>query len=213
MSNKKSPQNNMKTILRGLKEVARITLAKKPPQTNLHTEAMPEEKKDNAEQGSDEKVRLARIQDGNELIIAPEYLEEMRQFFNNHAILDTYRAPCYYNNDSCDAVLCVFPRIVRPTDKQMVVKDVISMTIEYNGTIVAMSEYHQHNSDSVEQFNSDIARLTPKYYQSIEQVTNAYQDFRNKFPDAYPSLPDDPIFHTPQYSPDREETINETVQP
>lgn len=206
-------RNSLKTILRGLKEVVRITIAKKPPQTQITVEPIPDEKKDKSEQESDKTVQLSRIPDDNELIIAPEYLEDMRHFFNNHAILDTYRAPCYYNNDSCDAVLCVFPRIVRPVDKHMVVKDVISMTIEYGGSILAMSEYNTHNNNAVEQFNNDITRLTPKYYQSIEQVTNTYQAFRQKFPDAYPLIPDDPIFHVPQHSAYREETINESVQP
>ena len=212
MSNQPS-RNNLKTILRGLKEVVRITIAKKPPQTQITVEPMPDDKENKSEQESDKTVQLSKIPDGNELIIAPEYLKEMRHFFNNHAILDTYQAPCYYNNDSCDAVLCVFPRIVRPVDKHnMVVKDVISMTIEYRGKILAISEYNTHDN-AVEQFNNDITRLTPKYYQSIEQVSNTYQNFRQKFPDAYPFIPDDPIFHTPQYSAYREETTNESVQP
>lgn len=213
MANTRPSRNNLKTILRGLKEVARITIAKKPPQTKLTTEPMPEGKKETAEQGSDEKVPLAKIPDGNELIIAPEYLEEMHQFFNSHAILDTYRAPCYYNNDSCDAVLCVFPRIVRPTDKQIMIKDVISMTIEYDGKIVAMAEYHTHNNNAIDEFNKDIERLTPSYYQSISQTNDIYKEFRQRFPDSYPSIPDDPIFHVPNYQNDREENANETVQP
>lgn len=189
-------QSNLTTVLRGLREVARVTFTQKPVETNFHPQKPSNEKRAD-EAPADDKIPLRKFGEQNELILAPEYLRDMKEFFANHAILDTYTAPCYFNNDTCDMTLCVFPRIMRPLYEQPFVKDIISITIRYDNTVVAMAEYNTADEKAVERFENDIAALTPEYYRNntAEQQHSLRDALLAKFPGLV--IPEEPVFLEP----------------
>lgn len=185
--------SSVSTILRGMREVARVTFTKKPVETNF-TPQKPDLSKKPDNTPKDDNIPLRKISGSNELIVAPEYVQEMVDFFKEHAVLDSYTAPCFFNNDSCDINLCVFPRIMRPLEEQPFVKDIIAVTVRYNGTIVAMAEYNTMDARAATQFQRDIDELTPAYYRNNSQDNT--QSLKDALLAKFPGLvvPEEPVF-------------------
>lgn len=192
MAQHKNTNSNVAAVLRGIREVARVTFTKKPVETDF-TPEKPDLSKKPEETPTDDKVPLRKIGGNNELIIAPEYIPDLMQFFSKHAILDSHSVPCYFNNDSCDLTLFVFPRIMRPSAEQPFVKDIIAVTVQYNGTIVAMAEYNTMDAKAAEHFKQDVHDLTPEYYRSTNNSQHSLRDaLLAKFPGLV--VPEEPVF-------------------
>ncbi len=195
MAQNKNTNSNVAAVLRGMREVARVTFTKKPVETDFMPEKPDLSKKPEETATTDDKVPLRKISGNNELIVAPEYIPDMVRFFGEHAIFDSLAVPCYFNNDSCDLTLCVFPRIMRPPMEQPFVKDIIAVTIQYNGTIVAMAEYNTMDDKAAEHFKKDINDLTPEYYRSNHN-NNPQHSLRDALLAKFPGLvvPEEPVF-------------------
>lgn len=178
-----TPQQRLQQILKGMKEVAAFTFNKNADIATNFQPQTPETSGKADETPTDETPPLRKISGNNELIIAPEYVQEMSNFFHNHSILDMYTAPCFFNNDACDMTLYVIPRVMRPLAEQPFVKDVIAVTIQYNGDILAMAEYNTMDKNAVKSFQRDIENLTPQSYRNNPQQQHSlYEALQAQFP-------------------------------
>lgn len=175
-------RQRLSSILRGLKEVVAITLTKKNIETDFKPQPQPP-KQDDSNTQSHAEIELAHIPDGNELIIAPEYVNEMKDFIKNHHTLDILSVPCFYNNETCEAVMCVFPRIMRPIDERPFVKDIVALAIKNESSYATLAEYNTLYPNVVESFEDDIARLTPESYRNNRsQIASTAEMLRRAFP-------------------------------
>ena len=79
--------------------------------------------------------------------------------------------------------------------EQPFVKDIIAVTIQYNGTIVAMAEYNTMDDKAAEHFKKDINDLTPEYYRSNHN-NNPQHSLRDALLAKFPGLvvPEEPVF-------------------
>lgn len=193
MAHNPTPQQRLHEILKGMKEVAKITFNKNAEITTDFHAQTPEDSTQPDETPTEDVIPLRKISGNNELIIAPEYMQEMTSFFQKHALLDMYTAPCFFNNDACDMTLYVFPRVMRPLNEQPFVKDVIAATVQYNGRIVAVAEYNTIDERAANRFQQDIESLTPQYYRSAEAEHHSLRDaLLEKFPGLV--IPEQPVF-------------------
>lgn len=174
-------RQRLSSIMRGFKEVVAITLTRKDIETDFQPLPKPPQTSE-AEAQSNAEIELARIPDGNELIIAPEYIEDMKSFIKNHHTLDTISVPCFYNNDTCTAIMCVFPRVLRPVDERPFVKDVVALAVKSDKSYVALSEYNTIYPDVVEMFSEDIERLLPASYRDNTSTLATADILRATFP-------------------------------
>jgi hypothetical protein len=195
MAQNNDAKGNLAVLMRGMKEVARVTFTKQPIETNFTPQSPDNTKKPEATP-KDDKIPLRRISGSNELIIAPEYMPELVAFFSEHTIQDNKTVPCFFNNDSCDFTLCVFPRIMRPLEEQPFVKDIISVSIYdlHSGTMVANAEYNTMNPNAAKEFQRDMDALTPAYYRSTSDAPQ--HSLRDALMAKFPGLvvPEEPIF-------------------
>ncbi len=189
MAQKTEPQGNLANVMRGMREVAKVTFTKKPIETDF-TPQTPDTTKKPDPTPTDTQIPLRKISGSNELIIAPEYMPELTTFFDEHTVTDSLTVPCYFNNDSCDLVLCVFPRIMRPSETPAFVKDIIAMNIypatgntEFRSTPVGTAEYNLTNPNALREFKQDIESLTPAYYRNNQTEQHSLRDaLMAKFP-------------------------------
>lgn len=188
MAQNPTPQHRLHDILKGMKEVAKITFNKNAEIITDFQAQTPEDSNKPDESPTDDKIPLRKISGNNELIVAPEYIQEMATFFKHHSLLDMYIAPCFFNNDACDMTLYVFPRVMRPLNEQPFVKDVIAVTIQYNGTIVAVAEYNTMDERAINRFQKDIEELTPQYYRSNIQQQQQQHSLRDALQAKFPGL-------------------------
>ena len=195
MAKDNNAKSNVATLMRGMREVARVTFTKKPIETDFTPQTPDQTKKPDATP-KDDKIPLRKISGSNELIIAPEYIPELVNFFNEHTILDSKTVPCYFNNDSCDFTLCVFPRIMRPLEEQPFVKDIIAVSVYdlHSGSMLANAEYNTMNPNAVKEFQRDIEALTPAYYRNTPDIQQ--HSLRDALMAKFPGLvvPEEPIF-------------------
>lgn len=207
MAQKQGKRSNVAIILRGFKEVLRVTFTSKPIETDF-TITKPDANTPKQEENPvDDKNHLRRINSQNELIIAPEYLQEMKDFIGTHQTpISVYTAPCYYNNDACELSLCVFPMVIRNPNEQPVVQSLVVMQIDYGKTTVAVADFNVSRANAVRDFEAHIKDLTPLYYQQ-----DRAQTFENALHSLFPDLsaPPDPIFLEAELS--GKETHNETI--
>lgn len=182
MAHNPTPQHRLHDILKGMREVAKITFNKNAEITTDFQAQTPEDSNTPDETPTDDKIPLRKISGNNEIIVAPEYIQEMTEFFQHHSLLDMYTAPCFFNNDACDMTLYVFPRVMYPLAEQPLVKDIIAVTIQYNGTIVAVAEYNTMDERAANRFQKDIEELTPQYYRSNTQQHSLRDALQAKFP-------------------------------
>lgn len=191
MAQNPTPQHRLYDILKGMKEVAKITLNKNAEITTDFQAQTPEDAKSD-DAPTDDNIPLRKISGSNEIIVAPKYIKEMTEFFHKHALLDMYTAPCFFNNDACDMTLYVIPRVMRPLNEQPFVKDIIAVTIQYNDTIVAIAEYNTIDERAASHFQQDIENLTPPYYRSDTQQHSLHDALKEKFPGLF--LHEMPVF-------------------
>ena len=195
MAQNTDAKSNLAVLARGMREVARVTFTKKPIETDFTPQSPDNAKKPEASP-KDDKIPLRRISGNNELIIAPEYMPELVAFFAEHAILDSKTVPCFFNNDSCDFTLCVFPRIMRPLEEQPFVKDIIAVAIydAHSKSMVANAEYNTMNANAAKEFQRDMEALTPAYYRSTSDAPQ--HSLRDALMAKFPGLvvPEEPIF-------------------
>lgn len=162
----KKENSNFSKVIRGLKEVVVITFTNKSIQTEFQPEKP--EKNKQTEENIDDKVPLQKISGDNELILDKEVLQEMLHFFDNHSLLDTYTASCYFNNDECEINMYAFPRIVHSQNDMPFIKDVVTIAIYRDNSPVAMAEYNTIDLKAKDKFKSDTEMLMPKYYNDKE---------------------------------------------
>lgn len=162
----KKENSNFSKVIRGLKEVVVVTFTNKSIQTEFQPEK-PEKDKQTKE-NIDDKVPLQKISGDNELILDKEVLQEMLHFFDNHSLLDTYTASCYFNNDECEINMYAFPRIVHSQNDMPFIKDVVTIAICRDNSPVAMAEYNTIDLKAKDKFKSDAEMLMPKYYNNKE---------------------------------------------
>lgn len=189
MAQKTETQGNLANVMRGMREVAKVTFTKKPIETDF-TPQTPDTTKKPDPTPTDTQIPLRKISGSNELIVAPEYMPDLTKFFNEHSVADSISVPCYFNNDSCDLVLCVFPRVMRPVESAAFVKDIVAMNIypatgdaEFRGMPVGTAEYSLTNPNALREFKQDIESLTPAYYRNNQTEQRSLRDaLMAKFP-------------------------------
>ena len=204
---KNSIKDRMSTVFRGMREVARVVFTDKEVVTNFTPQkpSTPAPKQESS--SSDEKGPSRKIQGNNELIVAPEYIQEMKQFFSAHTVLSSYTAPCYFNNDSCNINLHAFPRLHLQSGVHPTIKDVIVATISYEDDIIAAAEYSVTDEKVVDKFLQDIDMLTPECYRSSHDSTP--RSFKDELLSRFPGMTvfDEPDF--PEPDPTRRELLHD----
>lgn len=193
----KKENSNFSKVIRGLKEVVVITFTNKSIQTEFQPEKPEKDKK--TEENIDDKVPLQKISGDNELILDKEVLQEMLHFFDNHSLLDTYTASCYFNNDECEINMYAFPRIVHSQDDMPFIKDVVTIAIYRDNSPVAMAEYNTIDLKAKDKFKSDTEMLMPKYNKENGEKMSLKDSLTKRFPGL--TIPENPpMFEGSEYS-------------
>ncbi len=184
-------------VLRGLREVVRITLDK-PIETTFSPQDVPPAPK--TEDKPSEEAPLSKFGEGNSLILAHEYIEEVRSFLGQHSILDTCSVPCYYNNDSCNLNIYTLPRLSKTADTTPIVKPIVTLVVTYGEEQMAIAEYNAKEDNFIEVAMRDIDKLLPKQYRDPDEISmKARNSFVQRFPefDFESSTFQPPIFQPP----------------
>lgn len=160
MSNeKKNIFKPFQTVLRGLTEVATVVFTNKKVKTNFEKQET-DDVGENTEPPSDD-TPLSKLSDDDELEISDEQLRLMGDFFEHHTTMDAKSFMCRFNGAPCEAIMCVFPRIIKNEDGIPVVNDVISMLITDGNDILAISEY-KSGKNVQKEFYEDMQRVRHK---------------------------------------------------
>lgn len=160
MSNeKKNIFKPFQTVLRGLTEVATVVFTKKKVKTNFEKQET-NDVGENTEPPSDD-APLSKLSDDDEVEISDEQLGLMADFFEHHTTMDAKSFMCRFNGVPCEAIMCVFPRIVKNEEGIPVVHDVISMLITDGNDILAVSEY-KSSKNVQKEFYEDMQRVRHK---------------------------------------------------
>ena len=86
--------------------------------------------------------------------------------------------------------MCVFPRIMRPSETPAFVKDIIAVNIypatgnaDIGRTPLGTAEYSLANPNALRDFEQDVQNLTPAYYRNNREEQHSLRDaLMAKFP-------------------------------